>query len=369
MKVKQNIYFFIFVIVLNISKLSMAADIDYQIYEIDYQFDHPWSSVTLPNGDILITEMPGKIKKFRMKSEKIIEIRGVPKVSFRGQGGLSGIILHPDFELNNTLFLSFSFGEKKNNTLRIVSAKLENEELKDIEIIFEAVPYRKTSNHYGARMIFLNDKTLVITSGDGFNYREDAQKLDNHFGKIIRINPDGSIPLDNPYLDSKDALPEIYSFGHRNQQGIAYDSQNDILYSNEHGPRGGDELNLILKRSNYGWPAITYGIDYNGSIISPFTEKEGMEQPLLYWIPSIAPSDMIFYDGEMFPELNKNLLISSLVPGEIRRVIIDNDKIREEIIFNKIKGRIRSIKLSSNGSLVVLTDGPRGKAYIITKKV
>ena len=126
---------------------------------------------------------------------------------------------------------------------------------------------------------------------------------------------------------------------------------------------------MILKRSNYGWPAITYGIDYNGSIISPFTEKEGMEQPLLYWTPSIAPSDMIFYDGEMFPELNKNLLISSLVPGEIRRIIIDNDKIREEIIFNKIKGRIRSIKLSSNGSLVVLTDGPRGKAYIITKKV
>ena len=233
----------------------------------------------------------------------------------------------------------------------------------------DAVPYRKTSNHYGARMVFLNDKTLVITSGDGFNYREDAQKLDNHFGKIIRINPDGSIPLDNPYLNSKNALPEIYSFGHRNQQGIAYDSQNDILYSNEHGPRGGDELNLILKRSNYGWPAITYGIDYNGSIISPFTEKEGMEQPLLYWTPSIAPSDMIFYDGEMFPELNKNLLISSLVPGEIRRIIIDNDKIREEIIFNKIKGRIRSIKLSSNGSLVVLTDGPRGKAYIITKKV
>ena len=169
MKVKQNIYFFIFVIVLNISKLSMATDIDYQIYEIDYQFDHPWSSVTLPNGDILITEMPGKIKKLYMMSEKIIEIRGVPKVSFRGQGGLSGIILHPDFELNNTLFLSFSFGEKKNNTLRVVSAKLENEELKDIEIIFEAVPYRKTSNHYGARMVFLNDKTLVITSGDGFN--------------------------------------------------------------------------------------------------------------------------------------------------------------------------------------------------------
>ena len=178
--------------------------------------------------------------------------------------------------------------------------------------------------------------------------------------KLFVLNIDGSIPKDNPYINTQNALPEIFSYGHRNQQGIAYDSKNDILYSNEHGPRG-DELNLINVGKNYGWPAITYGIDYNGSIISPFTEKKGMEQPLTYWVPSIAPSDMIFYDGEMFPEFNNSLIISSLVPGEIRKISLHNNILEEEIIFDEIKGRIRSIKLSTNGALVVLSDGSKGK--------
>ena len=364
---RNKILIFSFLIVLAITSSLFASDLKYDVEKIEYEFNHPWSSATLPNGNILVTELSGKIKKINIKTRDVIDINGVPKVLFRGQGGLSDIILHPEFEKNNILFISFSYGTKNENTLKVVSAELVNNQLINKKTIFEALPYRRSSNHYGARLVFLNDNSLIITSGDGFNYREDAQNLDNHFGKIIRINIDGSIPKDNPYIDTPDALPEIFSYGHRNQQGIAYDSKNEVLYSNEHGPRGGDELNLINVGKNYGWPAITYGIDYNGSIISPFTEKKGMEQPLKYWVPSIAPSDMIFYDGEMFPELTNSLIISSLVPGEVRKISLHDNTIEEEIIFDEIKGRIRSIKLSTNGSLVLLSDGPKGEAYIINR--
>ena len=359
---RNKILIFSFLIVLAITSSLFASDLKYDVEKIEYEFNHPWSSATLPNGNILVTELSGKIKQINIKTRDVIDINGVPKVLFRGQGGLSDIILHPEFEKNNILFISFSYGTKNENTLKVVSAELINNQLINKKTIFEALPYRRSSNHYGARLVFLNDNSLIITSGDGFNYREDAQNLDNHFGKIIRINIDGSIPEDNPYIDTPDALPEIFSYGHRNQQGIAYDSKNEVLYSNEHGPRGGDELNLINAGKNYGWPAITYGIDYNGSIISPFTEKKGMEQPLKYWVPSIAPSDMIFYDGEMFPELTNGLIVSSLVPGEVRKISLHDNTIEEEIIFDEIKGRIRSIKLSTNGSLVLLSDGPKGKA-------
>ena len=364
---RNKILIFSFLIVLAITSSLFASDLKYDVEKIEYEFNHPWSSATLPNGNILVTELSGKIKQINIKTRDVIDINGVPKVLFRGQGGLSDIILHPEFEKNNILFISFSYGTKNENTLKVVSAELVNNQLINKKTIFEALPYRRSSNHYGARLVFLNDNSLIITSGDGFNYREDAQNLDNHFGKIIRINIDGSIPEDNPYINTPDALPEIFSYGHRNQQGIAYDSKNEVLYSNEHGPRGGDELNLINVGKNYGWPAITYGIDYNGSIISPFTEKKGMEQPLKYWVPSIAPSDMIFYDGEMFPELTNGLIVSSLVPGEVRKISFHDNTIEEEIIFDEIKGRIRSIKLSTNGSLVLLSDGPKGEAYIINR--
>ena len=364
---KYRILVLISLVAIVLARPLIATNLEYNVERVEHNFNHPWSSATLPNGDILVTELIGKIKRIDIKTREVIDINGIPNVLFRGQGGLSDIILHPEFEKNNIVLISFSYGEKNKNTLKVISAELIRNELINKKIIFEATPYRKSSNHYGARLVFLNDNSLIITSGDGFNYREDAQNLDNHFGKIIRINADGSIPKDNPYINTQNALPEIFSYGHRNQQGIAYDSKNDILYSNEHGPRGGDELNLITAGKNYGWPAITYGIDYNGSIISPFKEKIGMEQPLTYWVPSIAPSDMIFYDGEMFPEFNNNLIISSLVPGEIRKISLDNNALEEEIIFDEIKGRIRSIKSSTNGALVVLSDGPKGEAYIINR--
>ena len=365
-KLKYNSIIFIFCCLVSLSSL-IAEEFEYKIEKIKGDFNYPWSSVFLPNGDFLVTEMPGKIKLIKGESKEITEIEGVPNVLFRGQGGLSDIALHPDYEINRKIYLSFSFGDKKNNTLRVIVAELEGNKLSNQKIIFEATPYRKTSNHYGARLLFLNDKSLIITSGDGFNYRELAQELDNHYGKIIRVMDDGSIPKDNPFIEKKNALPEIWSFGHRNQQGLAFDKVNNILYSHEHGPRGGDEINVIDPGKNYGWPAITYGIDYNGSIISPFKEKEGMEQPLKYWVPSIAPLDMLFYNGEVFPELNGKILICSAVPGDIRRLSVDGSSVNEDIIFKEIEGRIRSIKSSLKGNLLVLTDGPKGNAYIISR--
>ena len=231
--------------------------------------------------------------------------------------------------------------------------------LEEVKTIFKASPSRRTAAHYGARMAFLDDGTLLVTSGDGFNYRERAQYLDNHYGKIIRINTDGSIPGDNPFLTRENAKPEIWSYGHRNLQGITV--INGIVYENEHGPMGGDELNIAEPSKNYGWPAITYGKDYSGATISPFTEKEGMEQPIKYWVPSIAPSGMAFYDGNLFPEWKGSLLISALVPGDVRRLTLNGSKvIEEEVLFSDL-GRIRDVATSPDGTIILATDGPKGK--------
>ena len=257
--------------------------------------DDAWSFVFLNEDIILYTEMPGKLKIASLTNKSIIDVGNVPEVAYSSQGGLSEVILDPDFDSNNKIYISYS--AKKDNkkiTLYLSSADLKNNELVNRKVIFEANAFRRSPAHMGAKIAFLNDGTLLVTSGDGYDHKEKAQRLDNHFGKIIRINRDGSIPQDNPFISDPNALSDIYSYGHRNMQGLVVTSSG-LIFEHEHGPKGGDELNIIKPSLNYGWPAITYGIDYSGAVISPFTEKEGMEQPLFYWIPSIAPSDMIFY--------------------------------------------------------------------------
>ena len=215
-------------------------------------------------------------------------------------------------------------------------------------------------------MAFLPDGTLLITSGDGFNYREQAQYLDNHFGKIIRINTDGSIPEDNPFITTEGAKPEIWSYGHRNLQGIIL--KDGVVYENEHGPMGGDELNIAESGKNYGWPAITYGKDYSGATISPFTEKEGMEQPIKYWVPSIAPSGMAYYTGTLFSEWTDSIFVSALVPGDVRRLKIKGSNVLEEEILFSDLGRIRDVATSPDGSIILATDGPNGKLIRVVTK-
>ena len=339
---------------------SIYSSTEYKYETVLDNLDDAWSFVFLNEDKILYTEMPGKLKIASLTNKSIIDVGNVPEVAYSGQGGLSEVILDPDFDSNNKIYITYS--AKKDNkkiTLYLSSAELKNNELVNTKVIFEANAFRRSPAHMGAKIVFLNDGTLLLTSGDGYDHREKAQKLDNHFGKIIRINRDGSIPQDNPFILNQNALSDIYSYGHRNMQGLIVTSSGEI-YEHEHGPKGGDELNIIKPSLNYGWPAITYGIDYSGAVISPFTEKDGMEQPLIYWIPSIAPSDMIFYEKDVYPELKNNFLITALVSKDVKKINI-NDLTTQKSLFSDLKFRLRNIQDSPKGYIYLLTDGPNNK--------
>ena len=357
-----------FISLILISFISYSGEQEYKYEIIAENLSHPWGIAVIDEDDILFTELSGQLRIIEKGALNPKPINGVPEVLFAGQGGLSGIILDPNFNSNNKIYIAFSSPDdgRKTNTLEVISATLSSGSLEEVKTIFKASPSRKTAAHYGARMAFLDDGTLLITSGDGFNYREEAQYLDNHFGKIIRINTDGSVPLDNPFVANEQAKPEIWSFGHRNLQGIVV--VDGVVYENEHGPMGGDELNIAEPSRNYGWPAITYGKDYSGATISPFTKKEGMEQPIKYWVPSIAPSGMAYYEGSAFPDWTNSLFISALVPGDVRRLEISGSQVtNEEILFSDL-GRIRDIVASPDGSLILATDGPKGKLVRVINK-
>jgi len=346
---------------------SIHSSTEYKYETVLDNLDDAWSFVFLNEDTILFTEMPGKLKIASLTNKSIINIGNVPEVAYSSQGGLSEVILDPDFDSNNKIYITYS--AKKDNkkiTLYLSSAELKKNELVNRKVIFEANAFRRSPAHMGAKIAFLNDGTLLLTSGDGYDHREKAQKLDNHFGKIIRINRDGSIPQDNPFISNKNALSDIYSYGHRNMQGLVITGSGEI-YEHEHGPKGGDELNIIKPSLNYGWPAITYGIDYSGAVISPFTEKEGMEQPLFTWIPSIAPSDMIFYEKDLYPELKNNFLITALVSRDVKQINI-NDLTTQKSLFTDLNFRLRNIQDSPKGYIYLLTDGPNNKLIKILPK-
>lgn len=339
---------------------SFALAKDYRVEAVVEGLDYPWSIAFLPNKDFLVTERAGNLRIIR--DGKLLEqkISGLPEILVRGQGGLMEVILDPDFINNQQLYLSYSAGTRNNNTLKVISAKLVDMSLKQVKVILSVSPGRDTPHHYGARMVFLKDGTLLITSGEGFNFREQAQHLNSMLGKTLRINTDGSVPSDNPFVGEKNALPEIYSYGHRNPQAILL-SKDGKIWLHEHGPKGGDELNLIKPGLNYGWPAITYGIDYSGAIISPYTEADGMQQPTTYWVPSIAPSGMTEYQGEVFPQWNGNLFVSALAERSVRRLTLKNGKvIAQEKLLTELNERIRDIRTGPNGYLYVLTDSSSG---------
>ena len=352
------------------SGFAASSDEDFKIETLAEGLEHPWGITFISESEMLVTELSGNLRRVSNGVLNSEPIAGVPDVLFAGQGGLSEVILDPNFADNRLIYLSFSApdaDQPKLNQLNVIQARLDGNVLVDHKTIFKSDPPRKTAAHYGARLAFLADGTLLITSGDGFNYREQAQTLDNHFGKILRLNTDGSIPEDNPFITTPGALPEIWSYGHRNLQGLVI-TEDGTVYEHEHGPQGGDEINVILPGKNYGWPAITYGIDYSGAMISPFTEQPGMEQPFHYWDPSIAPSGMTLYTGAMFPHWQGNLFIAGLVPGDVRRIEIkDNKIIKEEILFSEF-GRIRNIVAAPDGSLIMATDGDNGKLIRVSAK-
>jgi len=361
------LFFVSAIFVLKVSFFPSLKSEDYIFETIFDGLDDAWSFVFINEDTIIFTEMAGKLKIASLSDKSIENIDNVPSVQYLGQGGLSEIILDPDFKYNQKIYFSYSaLDQTGKTTLFLSSAELKNNALAKSKIIFKANALRNSPAHFGAKIAFLNDGTILLTSGDGYEHRDQAQTLDNHFGKIIRINKDGSIPSDNPFIGIENALPEIYTYGHRNMQGLVVTESG--IYGHEHGPRGGDEVNLIESSLNYGWPAITYGIDYSGEIISPFTKKEGMEQPLLHWTPSIAPSDMIFYEGDIYPKLKNSFLVTALVTKDVKKINLENDASFQESLFSELDIRLRNIQASPNGVIYLLTDGPKGKLIKVLPK-
>ncbi len=333
-----------------------SKDIDIRFDTIAKGIGLVWGMAFTPKGDLIYTEKSGKLYKVD-KKKNITQINGVPEVLFAQQAGLMDITLDPQFKKNNTIYISFSAfkkeGNKKLSTTAIMKAVLKGNTLTEQKIIFEALPYLEPTIHYGCRMVFDNNGYLYFSVGDRSNYKEHPQSIRNPFGKIHRIYADGSIPKDNPFVDSIGAIGSIYTYGNRNPQGLAMHPTTGIIWEDEHGPRGGDEVNIVRKGINYGWPIISYGIDYNGTIITKITKKEGLEQPIKYWIPSIGPGGMVFVKGNKYPAWKGNLMATSMRYGYVNRCIIDGQNITGEEMLIKNMGRIRDIEQSPDGYLYI----------------
>ncbi|NGN96120.1 PQQ-dependent sugar dehydrogenase [Grimontia sp. S25] len=324
--------------------------------------NHPWSLVFLPNGDMLVSERNGGLK--RVTREGVVsEIQGLPeKLVYRGQGGLLGLTLSPDFKTSNRLFIAYAEeGEFRKSGTAVSSAILDGNTLKKITPIFSQSPKLAGGRHYGGRLL-ATDEHLYIALGDRGN-RDKAQQNNSHIGTLVRLNLDGSLPSDNPFVGQSGSLPEIYSYGHRNIQGMTLDNDGKTLWTHEHGPQGGDELNPISKGNNYGWPTITYGVNYGtGSQIGTGTAQDGMEQPVHYWVPSIAPSGMEMISGKKFQQWQGDILLGSLKFGLLVRLDMDNGKvIGEERLLDGNYGRIRDVVESPDGNIYLLTDSSNGE--------
>ena len=346
--------------------VSSAQAEEYKIETVAEGLSYPWAIAFLPNGEILVTERSGQLRRITDGELQQEPIANLPDLRVDGQGGLLDIIPDPEFAINHRLYLSFSIGSKSANALRVISARLDGNKLENITPLFTASPTKDTPHHFGGRLALMPDSTLLITVGEGFDYREKAQSLDNHFGKLLRINKDGTVPADNPFIGREDALPEIWTYGHRNPQGLLV-SADGTVWLHEHGPRGGDELNRIEPGKNYGWPAITHGVDYSGAYVSPFTEAEGMEQPVIYWSPSIAPGGFCEYQGDLFPEWEGNLFVAALAEKSVRRLVMENGKVKsQETMFTELDQRIREVRAGPDGYLYLLTDSNEGKMLRIS---
>jgi aldose sugar dehydrogenase len=320
---------------------------------------NPWGMVWLPDGRMLFTERSGEIRV--VKDGKLSEdrIEGVPAVFARGQGGLLDIKLHPDYANNQLIYIAYSSPNPDGpgaNTA-ILRAKLVGNALVNQEKLFQALPYSTAGQHFGSRIVF-DDKGYMFFSVGERGQMANSQNLENHSGKVHRLHDDGRVPSDNPFVNTSGAVPSIWSYGHRNPQGMIRDAATGKIWAHEHGPRGGDELNLVEKGKNYGWPVISYGINYDGSILTELTHKEGMEQPVFQWTPSIAPCGMAQYTGDKFPEWKGNLFVGALAFRYVARVQLDGDKhIGEEKLLEGI-GRVRAVEQGPDGYIYVATEGP-----------
>jgi len=330
--------------------------------------DYPWGMTFLPDGDLLITERTGSLR--RVSNGRLLEqpVNGLPPIREIGQGGLLGIALHPDFASNHLVYLSYAGNQDGNYGTEVLRGEFDGARLHNTRVIFRALPKESGGAHFGSRLQFAPDGTLFITLGDrgaspSRGRAHFSQQLNSHLGSLIRINDDGTIPPDNPFINRAGARPEIYSYGHRNMQGIAFNLKTGMIWTHEHGPQGGDEININRPGANYGWPVITYGVNYViGTTIGEGTHAPQMEQPLYKWVPSIAPSGMLFYTGDRFPAWKDNLFVGSLKFGLLVRLELDGDRvITEERLLDNRFGRIRDVIQGPEGDIWLLTDDNDGK--------
>jgi len=333
---------------IGLSTCSMADG--YRLEDWAAGLSLPWSIAFLPDGTALLTELGGTLRHIDGTGRVGEPLANVPAVYFAGQGGLFDVVLHPEFESNGWVYLSFAEGDPRDNGTAVARGRLAGNALEGVEIVFRNFSRKDTPVHYGGRMAFLPDGTLLLTTGDGFDYREEAQDIASGLGKVLRMNEDGRPAAGNPFPGS----PYVYSYGHRNPQGLAVTAQGDI-WLHEHGPRGGDEVNRIQKGVNYGWPAITYGVDYSGAVISPYTALDGMAQPEHQWTPSIAPSGLCVYDGALFPDWRGDLLVGALVDREVRRLDLEGGRVvAEQALFSELDARVRDVRVGPDGALYLL---------------
>jgi aldose sugar dehydrogenase len=357
-------YMFAFIV----GALVLAAPVQaatYRVETVASGLEHPWSLAFLPGGRMLVTERPGRLRLIEPGPDgrpvlHAEPVAGVPPVLARAQAGLFDVVVDPAFAVNRRVLLSFAHGKPEANHLRVVRARLDGRQLLDVQAIFTSMPAKAETQHFGGRMAWLADGSLLFGMGDGNLERTDAQRLHTHLGKLLRIQPDGSVPGNNPFLNRADARPEIYSLGHRNPQGMVV--VDGVPYAHEHGARGGDELNRIQPGANYGWPVTTGGIDYTYARITPYRSLPGIEQPLVEWTPSIAPAGLAWYDGALFPAWRGSLFVAALKERSVRRVPLAGGKPgAQDILFEELGERIRDVRAGPDGAIYLLTDSANGR--------
>ena len=322
--------------------------------------EHPWGAAFLPDGRMLVTEKPGRLRIVDRNGRLSEPLEGVPRVFASGQAGLLDVALSPAFARDGLVYLSFSEPGDDGAGTAVARGRLVEQRLADVQVVWRQVPKVRGSQHWGSRLVFAPDGMLFVTTGDRQN-RERAQDLATTLGKVIRIHPDGSVPPDNPFAKRNDARPEIWSYGHRNAQAAAIDPATGRLWTVEHGARGGDELNHPEPGRNYGWPVITYGVDYSGVRIGEGTAKQGMEQPVYYWDPVIAPSGAQFYTGDAYPAWKGSLFVGSLTPGGVVRLELENGRVRKEERYLRELRRVRDVLQGPDGLLYLVIDAPNGR--------
>jgi glucose/arabinose dehydrogenase len=320
---------------------------------------HPWGIAFLPNGDALVTERPGRIRIIRNGALQDAPIEGGPEVRASGQGGLLDIALHPQFAENQYVYITYSKPGEAGAATALARARFDGQRLTGLEDLFVADNWNNRGQHFGSRIVFDGNGMVFISAGER-GERDRAQDPSDHAGTIIRLHDDGRVPQDNPFVGREGFRAEIYSYGHRNPQGMVRHPETGELWATEHGARGGDEINLVMPGRNYGWPAITHGINYNGQPITPDTARAGMEQPVLHWTPSIATSGLTFYTGDAFPNWKGNLFAGALAGQHVRRVVLNGNRVTHQEVLLEGRGRIRTVKEAPDGSIYLLVDAANG---------